>query len=182
MNWEAVGAAGEILGAIAVVATLFYLTRQIHQSTKVARANLSKDLFLTSRAAIWDMATNPDLAQIIADIRGFEDLDVTRRTMFFQSFFRLYEVVFTLHRDGLVDDGIYESYLTMIRVFAASRHFDAYWEATRRQFHGEFRTYVDQQRVLVGGTRHEVGGVPESVPDAVPPESGAELSPSPHRT
>ncbi len=51
MNWEAIGAVGEIFGALAVVATLFYLTRQNHQSTKVARANLSKDLFLTSRSA-----------------------------------------------------------------------------------------------------------------------------------
>jgi len=115
MNWEAIGAVGEIFGALAVVATLFYLTRQIHQSTKVARANLSKDLFLTSRSAIWDLATNPDLAKTFSDIRGFDDVELTRRTMFFQSFFRLYEVVFTLHNDGLVDDGIYESYVTMIR-------------------------------------------------------------------
>ena len=163
MNWDAIGAGGEILGAIAVVATLFYLTRQINQSTKVARANLSKDLFLTSRSAIWDMATNPELAQIIADIRGFEDLDLTRRTMFFQSFFRLYEVVFTLHKDGLVDDGIYESYLTMIRVFAASRHFDQYWGGTRGQFHADFRAYVDHQRTLIGEAPTEVGGVPAPV-------------------
>ena len=50
MNWDAIGAIGEILGAIAVVETLFYLTRQIHDSTNMARANLSKDLLLTSRA------------------------------------------------------------------------------------------------------------------------------------
>jgi len=164
MNWEAIGAVGEIFGALAVVATLFYLTRQIHQSTKVARANLSKDLFLTSRSAIWDLATNPDLAKTFSDIRGFDDVELTRRTMFFQSFFRLYEVVFTLHNDGLVDDGIYESYVTMIRVFAASRQFDAYWEGTHRQFHAEFRAFVDEQRALVGKTSEELGGVPGSVP------------------
>jgi hypothetical protein len=164
MDWNAIGAVGEILGAIAVVATLFYLTKQIHQSTKVARANLSKDLFLTSREAIWDLAANPELTEIFAEIRGYEDLDETRRTMFFQSFFRLYEVVFTLHREGLVDDGIYESYLTMIRVFAASKHFDAYWSVTRRQFHSEFRAYVDEQRAMIGSEPIETGGVPESLP------------------
>lgn len=31
MNWEAIGAAGEILGAIAVLITLLYLARQIGQ-------------------------------------------------------------------------------------------------------------------------------------------------------
>ena len=30
MNWEAIGAVGEIIGALAVVATLAYLARQLH--------------------------------------------------------------------------------------------------------------------------------------------------------
>ena len=39
MNWEAIGAVGEILGAIAVVATLIYLSIQIrHSSTQTRMA------------------------------------------------------------------------------------------------------------------------------------------------
>jgi hypothetical protein len=37
MNWEAIGAGGEILGAIAVLVTLIYLARQVSHSTKQAR-------------------------------------------------------------------------------------------------------------------------------------------------
>jgi len=33
MNWEAIGAVGEILGAVAVLITLVYLAIQIRQST-----------------------------------------------------------------------------------------------------------------------------------------------------
>ena len=33
MNWDAIGAIGEILGAIAVLITLVYLTTQIRQNT-----------------------------------------------------------------------------------------------------------------------------------------------------
>jgi hypothetical protein len=40
MRWDAVGAIGEILGALAVVATLFYLARQIRHNTIVARADM----------------------------------------------------------------------------------------------------------------------------------------------
>jgi len=40
MNWDAIGAIGEILGAITVVATLFYLSLQIRQnSASLNRAN-----------------------------------------------------------------------------------------------------------------------------------------------
>ena len=38
MNWEAAGALGEIIGAIAVFATLAYLATQIRQNTKAVRA------------------------------------------------------------------------------------------------------------------------------------------------
>ena len=34
MNWEAIGALGEVLGAVTVVATIFYLARQIRQNTR----------------------------------------------------------------------------------------------------------------------------------------------------
>jgi hypothetical protein len=37
LNWEAIGAVGELLGAASVVATLFYLARQVGHATSVAR-------------------------------------------------------------------------------------------------------------------------------------------------
>jgi len=36
MNWEAIGAIGEIVGAVAVIATLAYLAVQIHSANKYA--------------------------------------------------------------------------------------------------------------------------------------------------
>jgi hypothetical protein len=38
INWEAVGAIGEIVGAVAVVLTLGYLAVQIRQNTNASRA------------------------------------------------------------------------------------------------------------------------------------------------
>jgi hypothetical protein len=38
MNWDSVGAVGEIVGALAVLITLIYLSVQIRQNTKVARS------------------------------------------------------------------------------------------------------------------------------------------------
>ncbi len=39
MNWDAIGAIGEIVGAIAVVLTLFYLSRQIRHSSNVSKVS-----------------------------------------------------------------------------------------------------------------------------------------------
>ena len=44
MNWEAISAIGEILGAAGVIITLAYLAAQIRQNTKVSRGATRQDL------------------------------------------------------------------------------------------------------------------------------------------
>ena len=151
MNWEAVGAIGEIVGATGVIATLFYLAIQIRQSTRMAKAQMTKDLYLASRSAILELTSNDQLAAIYADIRGWEDKEVARRSTFYQSFFRLYELQFDLAKQGLLDEGMARSYVLIIRMFARTKHFDEYWNAARNEFHEEFAAYVDDQRQSAAG-------------------------------
>ena len=40
MDWDAIGAIGEVLGALAVVGSLVYLAIQIRSSTKLAKAQM----------------------------------------------------------------------------------------------------------------------------------------------
>ena len=44
MNWDAIGAVGEILGAIAVLITLIYLATQVRRSNELSRFNASKEV------------------------------------------------------------------------------------------------------------------------------------------
>ena len=149
MDWEAIGAVGEILGALAVVATLFYLTSQIRQGTRVARADMTKDLYLASRQAILDLSANPTLGATWAEIMEVEDENESRRFTFYQSFFRLYELQFSLAGQELLNEGIAQSYDLMIRTFAGTKHFAQYWERAKPQFHDEFSTYVSEQYRIV---------------------------------
>lgn len=149
MNWEAIGAVGEIIGAVAVVVTLFYLALQIRQSTRMSRAQMTKDLLLASREAIMDVASNDRLAAIWAEIRPFSDEAAARRHTFYQSFFRLYELQYSLAKEGLVDERIATSFMLVVRMFAATNHFDSYWEGARKEFHEDFALYVDEQRRIV---------------------------------
>ena len=109
---------------------------------------MTKDLMLASRSAILDLASNDKLAEINFEIRDFENEDVARRYMFYQSFFRLYELQFNLSNQGLLDDSIATSYMLVIRMFTQTKHFDEYWSAARGQFHDVFAAYVDEQREL----------------------------------
>jgi hypothetical protein len=145
MNWEAFGAVAEIIAAAGVIASLIYLAIQIRQSTKVARAETTKDLYLASRSAILEIAANDELTKIWTDIRQFESEDVARRYAFYQSFFRLYELQFNLARQGLLDESIARSYTLVIRMFAGTIYFEDYWNKARGEFNETFASYVDEQ-------------------------------------
>jgi hypothetical protein len=70
VNWEAIGAVGEILGATAVVLTLGYLARQVHfakaAATDANRLNRANGV-QTMQLAI---ATNPELSHTVAKAHG----------------------------------------------------------------------------------------------------------------
>ena len=152
MNWEAASTIAEIVGAIGVIASLIYLAVQIRQSTKVSRAEMTKDLYLASRTAIMDIASSESLARISAEIREFESVDLMRRNMFYQSFFRLYELQYNLKTQGLLDDDIARSYALIIQMWARTIYFEEYWARHRGEFNEAFASYVDQQIELAGSS------------------------------
>ena len=67
MSWEAVGAVGEILGAIAVLVTLVYLATQVKQSNDLARFNASKELVNQFNEINRLVATDASLRRILAE-------------------------------------------------------------------------------------------------------------------
>jgi len=75
MNWDAAGAIGEIVGAIAVVATLLYVARQMRDS----RAALERQATVGSASmhAQWrqTIMANTDLAKAIAKANRKDELD-----------------------------------------------------------------------------------------------------------
>lgn len=145
MNWEALGATAEFLGAIAVFATLAYLAVQIRQSTKVAKAQSTKDLFLTSRAALMDLARDPELAKFAGVALGVEDPDEVRQAAFFNSFFRLYELNFQLADQDLLDPSIAASYEMVIRLFTPQQAFQDWWAVVREaEYQGAFAEHIDR--------------------------------------
>lgn len=65
MNWEAIGAIGEIAGAIAVVATLYYLARQIKQQNRQAKRAESNTTFAQFSGLRMALATDKEFAEFL---------------------------------------------------------------------------------------------------------------------
>lgn len=79
MNWEAIGAIGEILGAVAVFVSLFYLALQIRRSNLQSRAAMVQSLsaeFAKSNDAV---SLSSDLADLFAKSAREEPLTDSER-------------------------------------------------------------------------------------------------------
>jgi len=78
MNWEAIGAVGEVIGAIAVVATLGYLIIQIRQNTRELQHSSSWAINQGLNQINQNIIENPDQIETFhRALGGLEDLTNT---------------------------------------------------------------------------------------------------------
>ena len=70
MNWDALGAVGEIAGAIAVVITLFYLAVQTKRNTAAVTTESARAAETAMSEFNRDLARDPGLLKVI--IKSYE--------------------------------------------------------------------------------------------------------------
>ena len=66
MNWDAIGAVGEILGALAVVVTLFYLARQLRENTASNRVATAWSMMNSFNVSHGEIFSSEETAQFAA--------------------------------------------------------------------------------------------------------------------
>ena len=74
MNWEAVGAIGELGGTIVVVITLIYLARQVSQTQRSMRQQYHDNVNALFNDSLNTVASSPDLANAIAKVENGDEL------------------------------------------------------------------------------------------------------------
>ena len=112
MNWEAIGAIGEVGGTIAVVATLIVLYRQIKLSSDITKAQMdtmAKDQLahLTLQAVV-----TPDLARIIeiahsSDPSSLTEDEVRRAYWWYTSYGTILEGMFLRREAGQLSEDMW---------------------------------------------------------------------------
>jgi sensor c-di-GMP phosphodiesterase-like protein len=112
MNWTKASALAEIVSSIAILLTLVYLaiqTQQVatqtEQNTAAIIAN-SRQQSLDAEVALLLKAT-----EYVAEGVGPDEAAEQRRALLYSAFFRIREVQWLQHRDGLLDSETWDSYL-----------------------------------------------------------------------
>ena len=71
MNWDAIGAIADSIGAIVVVVTLIYLTLQLRQNTKAIEHSTDRGVFDDAYKWMYTLIESPEIAELyLAGMRG----------------------------------------------------------------------------------------------------------------
>ena len=130
MNWEAIGAIGEILGAVAVVISLIYLALQIRTQNVESRLAAMHEISVGFRDSISTFA-DPQMAELFVRANcGEEPLtesETLQLVVGIQRIFRVWEEAYGQHLRGRLDAEIWEamirqysSYLAALRMRSSS--------------------------------------------------------------
>jgi hypothetical protein len=116
MNWDAIGAVGEILGAIGVIASLAYLSVQIRRSDLTSRAQSLQSVLDGHRDRSFLVGyTDPNYADLISrGMTDFELLSANEKRQFYmwvqEQCFQLQQAM-ELHELGLLPKIDFEAWL-----------------------------------------------------------------------
>lgn len=115
MNWEAIGAIGEIAGAIGVIVTLAYLSVQLRHNTKASRLSAIQAASENSSRFSELLASDAELSELVwRGLRAPDSLDPAEKRRFIAAinvFMRREAVAFYLHREGLMPEELWAARL-----------------------------------------------------------------------
>ena len=132
MNWEAAGAIGEIVGAIAVVATLAYLAIQLKQNTKSVQSSAYGTWAQSVQNISLVSISNPHIEQMLRD--AWTSGKLTQDTwqpfiMWHQQYFYHLESVWQMFKRGALEKEIFDLEMGRTAQILSTPIVKSWWEA-----------------------------------------------------
>ena len=157
MNWEAIGAVGEVLGALAVVLSLVYLATQIRQNTKSAQAASRDSISRSTIDILLANSSDPETAKFFftglmnPDALATADL-AFRFDMMIYAVFESYEAAFTQWKRGVLSDADWQKWSGIIANYMEAPGVQKAWSSRglKDALTPAFQDYVDELGVAEG--------------------------------
>ena len=155
MNWDAIGAIAELLGAIGVIASLIYLATQIRQSreqmgqnTRALRSGTFLEFQNQFTSTMQPVALDPELARFVE--RGLANQlpeeDAFRFGVWLMGILVALENAHYQYRAGLLDDDRWKQYHIRLRAFVSPPGAAHWWRTSEMvaSFSPEFVALVSE--------------------------------------
>ena len=147
MNWEAIGATGELIGAFAVVVSLIYVGVQVRHSAGAVRSAAANDASVAMQNWYLEMGSNRQASDIWFNAMTSPDPLSTHDE--FQFMMSMHAVLlgmqnsYFLSQEGTLDAEFREAITTAIVAVKDLPGMDRYWRQRRGFFHTGFAKYID---------------------------------------
>ena len=145
MNIMELGAIGELVGGVAVIATLIYLAIQIRQNTRSLRLTTHQAIVDSVLRTVESISDHPDVAELVARSEAldveFTPTEQVRFDALANRRFTVYESVF-LQRTEIAQE-MWEGWDAGYREVVANPSMERFWGKAKSKYHRAFRDYLD---------------------------------------
>ena len=147
MDLETLSALAQLIAAVGVVASLFYLAAQIRQNTKSQRSVAVDSLTGSLIAVLGPQANDPALTRALAaaveDWRGAAEEDRLRAVAVLLAIFKLFENAWFQQRQGTLEREQWQGWDRYIRAYYHRPGVKTWWSLRRGMFAAGFRAYLE---------------------------------------
>ena len=149
MNWEAIGAVGELVGAAAVVATLLYVSRQLREQSRALNTTVRDSVFHQLQEWNYNLIADRPLCDLFQrgvvseDWSEFPPEDQARLFHLFYSFLKVFENIYIHATAGSVSADVWEQNCPILFAYSTQPGFRGYIEQRRRTFDSRFLEVLD---------------------------------------
>lgn len=149
MEWNAVGAVGELVGGVAVIVTIGYLAVQVGHAKKSMKANIRQQASILTWNITESIYNSPYMPMILQKIRSGEELSSEETARFFPYLSGLHrncECLFFLSNQAQISQDILNNNTLAIGDMGwfTSSYGRQHWETVRDSYEQDYREWVDK--------------------------------------
>jgi hypothetical protein len=148
MNWEAIGAVGELAGAGGVIISLLYLGIQIKRQSIENRFAAVHEYVNETNIFFGSAAENKEVAEIwVRGIENFDSLDKVEKARFLADLsrtFRSMEGLLYLYLRGRLDSTMWKGIDHSTRDLCKCAGVKKFWSMRKHWYSDELNDYIDQ--------------------------------------
>jgi hypothetical protein len=145
MNWDAVSAIAEVVGVIAIVVSLIYVSIQIKQNTKVARAATRQAISESTENLGVDLIGNGEIAEIFVKHLSGKELSPVENLRLQARCYRDMQHWENIHyqfNEGLVSEDQWDGFRKNLISLLAIDAYREYWEHESFHYSDAFQAEI----------------------------------------
>jgi hypothetical protein len=146
MNWDALGAGAELLGALGVIVSLIYLGAQIRLQNRESRLHSVSEAIRQFNDVLAGLAHNSDLTDIwVKGLTSFDNLEIHEKVRFSSHVGRVFRVIEGLYEynlEGRIKPHTWEAMDRTINEMLGYPGLREWWHSRAHWYGTPFQNYV----------------------------------------